>query len=110
MANNIHVTVHVSQNALIELLATDNVRDRMDDVADAALAIQKSLVPVDTGNLSRHLEKRKSGVNNLNRQVGAFDVDYAAAVETGHQTRSGSWVAAQPYIRPSMNAVRKGLG
>ncbi len=104
----IRVSVTVNQSAVAGVLSGDDVQKRMDNAADAALRMQKSLVPVDTGNLSRHLEIRKTP-DGLGRQVGAFDVDYAAAVEEGHRTKAGTWVPAQPYIRPSIDAVRRSL-
>jgi hypothetical protein len=105
----VRVIVTVNQSAVAGILSGEDVQNRMDNAAEAALRMQKSLVPVDTGNLSRHLEIRKTP-DGLGRQVGAFDVEYAAAVEEGHQTRSGTWVPAQPFVRPSIDAVRRSLG
>lgn len=104
----IRVEVKINQAALAGILAGDDVQRRMDNAAEAALRMQLALVPVDTGNLSRHLEIRKTP-DGVGRQIGAFNVDYAAAVEEGHHTRSGSWVNAQPYVRPSIDAVRRSL-
>lgn len=104
----IRVHVIINRSAVAGVLAGADVQLRMDKAADAALRMQLTLVPVDTGNLSRHLEIRKTP-DGLGRQVGAFDVDYAAAVEEGHHTKSGSWVPAQPYVRPSIDAVRRSL-
>jgi hypothetical protein len=105
----VRVVIRINQSAVAGILTTDAVQNRMDNAADTALRMQKSLVPVDTGNLSRHLGIKKTA-DGLGRLVGAFDVDYAAAVETGHQTKAGTWVPAQPYIRPSIDAVRRSLG
>lgn len=56
------------------------------------------LVPVDTGALQKSLyvEQDAQGVVT----VGAAE-DYAPDVELGHHTRSGSWVAPQPYLTPA---------
>lgn len=62
-------------------------------------------MPVDTGKLSRSLDIRKTP-DGVGRQIGSFDVDYARAVEEGHETKSGRFVAPQPYIAPSMDAGR----
>ena len=106
--NPIRVDVVINQTAVAGVLFGLDVQNRMDNAAQAALRMQVALVPVDTGNLSRHLEIRKTP-DGLGRQVGAFDVDYAAAVEEGHRTKAGTWVPAQPYVRPSLDAVRRSL-
>lgn len=86
------------------MLSTRDPQNRIDDVAEAVLAMQRALCPVDTTKLVNSLEIRKHG---LGRRIGSFTVNYAVYVETGHQTRAGTWVPAQPYIRPSMDAARK---
>lgn len=103
-----HVEVRINQTAVIGLLSSDNVQNRMDDAADAALKMQKALVPVDTGKLKLHLRKQHTE-DGLGRRVGVWDVEYAMYVEEGHRTRAGTWVPAQPYIRPSIDAVRRSL-
>lgn len=105
----IRVDVQINRAAVVGTLSGNDVQNRMDNAAEAALRMQVALAPVDTGYLSRHLEIRKTG-DGLGRQVGAFDVDYAAAVEEGHHTKAGTWVPAQPYVRPSIDAVRRSLG
>lgn len=105
---SIRVTVVINQAAVAGVLSGEDVQNRMDNAAQAALRMQVALVPVDTGNLSRHLEIRKTP-DGIGRQVGAFNVDYAAAVEEGHHTKAGTWVPAQPYVRPSLDAVRRSL-
>lgn len=104
----VQVTVRMNDQAVIGLMLGDTAQNKLDNAAEAALRMQKALVPVDTGKLSKHLEIRKTA-NGKGREVGAFGVDYALPVETGHRTRSGSWVPAQPFIRPSIDAVRKSL-
>jgi phage gpG-like protein len=53
--------------------------------------------PVDTGYL------RNSVYSETNRTTGDIEIGatatYAAAIEYGHVTRSGSFVPAQPFIR-----------
>lgn len=104
----VRVSVTINQSTVAGVLRSPEVQSRMDDAAKAALRMQLSLVPRDTGNLSRHLEIRHTD-DGLGRQVGAFDVDYAAPVEEGHRTKGGTWVPAQLYIRPSIDAVRRSL-
>jgi hypothetical protein len=59
----------------------------------------KDYCPVDTGALrsSIHAEFPK----NVLAEVIA-DTNYAMYVEMGHHTRSGSFVAAQPYLQPAV--------
>lgn len=71
--------------------------------ARRVLVAQRRYVPIDTGKLSKSLAIRKFG---RGRRIGSFGVYYAYFVEAGHHTRSGSWVPAQPYIRPSIDAAR----
>lgn len=100
------VRVKLDHNAVYGIVSSNDSQEKLERAADAALQMQRSLVPVDTGNLRNHLGKRRTP-NGLGWQVGAFDVDYAAAVEAGHETEKGTWVPAQPYIRPSIDAVRR---
>lgn len=86
------------------MLSSVDAQDRIDDVAEAVLTMQRALCPVDTSKLVNSLEIRKQGIG---RRIGSFTVKYARYVELGHQTRGGTWVPAQPYIRPSMDAARK---
>ncbi len=103
---NVRVTFTMNTRAAAGVLRGAQVQSRMDNAAEAALTMQKALVPVDTGKLERSLAIRKTP-DGLGRQVGSFGVNYAAAVENGHQTKSGKWVPAQPFVRPSIDAVRR---
>ena len=106
---NVEITVRVNATEIHAVVRSADVQDGMDELARAALTMQQALVPVDTGNLSRHLGIRKTA-DGIGREIGALgDIKYAAYVEGGHQTRSGSWVPPQPFIRPSMDAVRRRL-
>jgi hypothetical protein len=95
-------------SAMAEITNDPQVQANVDDIAESVLDMQQSLVPVDTGHLKSRLRIRKTS-GGRGREVGAFDVDYAAAVEEGHETKSGTWVPAQPYIRPSVDAVARRL-
>ena len=80
-----------------------------------ALTYQQATVPVLTGALKAHLEidsptedTRRIGV--LRAKPPLKDAtQYVLPVEEGHHTKSGSWVPAQPFIRPSIDAAKKGL-
>lgn len=99
------VQVKLNPDAFAELRASPQCQKALDEIAKAVLARQKTLVPVDTGHLSRSLKIRNTA-DSLGREVGSFDVDYALPVETGHQTESGTFVPAQPFIRPSVDAAK----
>lgn len=87
----------------------------LDRLADEALEYMDQTVPVDTGDLRSVLAKRNDPAGP-GVQVGVFagnrgaasgeEVDYAADVELGHQTAAGTWVPAQPFIAPAVNALR----
>lgn len=109
----VDVRVQISDAAINGLITSEPVQAGMDDLADAALRMQKALCPVDTGNLERHLQVKV--LDGVGRAIGVFEriplrpADYARYVEEGHRTRGGTWVPAQPFIRPSMDAVRARL-
>lgn len=103
---NVNVSqVHVDRRALESLLDSPEVQAEIDRRADNVERHQLDHVPVKTGRLKRSIQKRKTP-DGRGRQVGSFGVDYAVPVENGHQTSSGSFVQAQPYIKPSIDAAR----
>lgn len=106
MSSQVNVSVKVNESEVYAVLQSDGVQTGMDELADAALEMQRVLCPVDTTKLVTSLEVRKNGNG---RDIGSFTVDYAAAVENGHETEAGTWVPAQPFIRPSLDAVRARL-
>lgn len=71
---------------------------------------QKARCPVDTGRMrasvQQHLEHEAEG---LAMYIGP-NVDYALAVELGHQTPGGGFVPPQAFIRPSLDDVHRHLG
>jgi|SRR5688572_26639697 len=96
--------VVVDMNAINSIPASEPVQDDIDRRADNVLDSQRRKVPVDTGNLKSKLEKRKN-TTGLGRLIGAFAVDYAAAVELGYQ-RGNRVVPGQPYLRPSVDSAK----
>lgn len=104
----VNVTVKLNQGEIFGSARSKGVQDGMDTLADAALAMQTILCPVDTGRMLRSLGKRKTP-DGVGREVGSFGLKYPRFVEEGHQTRAGTWVPAQPFIRPSLDAVRARL-
>lgn len=77
---------------------------------EAALDYQKATCPVDTGRMVGALGIEEiDGGKTLHIGVVKYKVDYALYVEEGHKTRGGTWVPPQPFIRPSLDAAKKGL-
>lgn len=65
----------------------------IDTQADA-----KKACPVKTGRLRASIQYKRIGLCEY--EVGT-NVNYALPVETGHVTKSGSFVAARPYLFPA---------
>lgn len=111
-----NVRIKVDDAAIGQLTGLPDAQRLLDRCANAALSFQKATCPVDTGSLVRHLEidmpspdVRRIGV--LRPHPPLTDATkYVRYVEEGHESRAGNWVPAQPFIRPSTNAARKGLG
>jgi hypothetical protein len=99
-----NVTVRLRAGYEDEWLGTQDVQNDIDERMERVLKSQQRDVPVRTGNLQRSLEIQK--LPDGKRRVGSFDVDYAAAVENGHETASGYFVQPQPFIRPSIEAAK----
>lgn len=106
MPSQINVSVSINQGEVFAVLKSEGVQDGMDELAEAALDMQKILCPVDTGKMLNSLEIR---VNGNGRDIGSFGLDYPEFVENGHHTKAGTWVPPQPFIRPSLDAVRARL-
>ncbi len=104
------VTVTVDSAAIGTLTATPEAQGLLDRCAERALEFQQATVPIDTGALKKCLGIAVTD-NGNSRKIGAIidPVEYAIYVEEGHRTASGTWVRAQPYIRPSIDAAKKGL-
>ena len=59
---------------------------------------------VDTGVLRNSIAHAQ---RDEDTEVVGTNVYYAPYVELGHHTRSGSWVAPKPYLRPAVEDHRK---
>lgn len=106
MATQVIVTVRLDEGEIYGAVQDSQVQAGMDELADAALDLQRVLCPVDTGRMLRSLAIKKRGNG---RDVGSFGLKYPRYVEEGHHTRGGTWVPPQPFIRPSLDAVRRRL-
>ncbi len=94
--------VDIDAGTLNAALDGDQAQRKMDEVADAAENMMVSICPVDTGALVKSIETRKFG---RGRHVGSW-LHYAPHVEFGHETEAGTWVPAQPFVRPAIDAAR----
>ncbi len=103
------VKVTVDQAALGTLRDTPEAKALLRRCAERALDFQEATVPVDTGELKSALGIRENSDGSLDIGTVKKKVDYALPVEEGHRTRGGTWVPAQPFIRPSIDAAKKGL-
>lgn len=109
------VRVKMNRAAFGELTVMPESQRMLDRCAENALDFQKSTCPVDTGALVNHLEI--DAPTPSTRRIGVLRphpplkdaTQYVVPVEEGHHTESGSWVPAQPFIRPSINAAKRGL-
>lgn len=109
MANKPIAKVTVDQAALGTLTGTPESKKLLRRCAERALDFQESAVPVDTGDLKSALGIRENSDGSLDIGTVKKRVDYDLAVEEGHRTKAGTWVPAQPFIRPSIDAAKKGL-
>ena len=115
MPKEYDVELKIDETKLKELVGTPEAQRVLDRCASKALEYQQATVPVLTGALKAHLEidapapeTRRVGV--LRARPPLKDATkYVIPVEEGHHTASGSWVPAQPFIRPSIDAAKKGL-
>ncbi len=108
MTTRVVVTVILDEGEIYGSVRSSEVQGGVDELADAALDMQRVLCPVDTGRMLRSLGIRKTP-DGVGREIGSFGLDYPRFVEEGHRTEAGTWVPAQPFIRPSLDAVRARL-
>lgn len=85
--------------------AADNLHERASHaVRKAALATMadaQTLAPVDTGNLKGSITTDVAPGDLVG--VVEATADYAAYVEFGHRTHSGTQVPPQPFMRPAQD-------
>lgn len=74
-------------------------------VGKAAVQEMQGLAPVDTGALRDSIKFTGAGQATAKIEVGA---EYAAAVDKGHRTRSGSFVEAQPFFSSVIGRIAGG--
>lgn len=86
----------------LDALVSETVPELVDRAMEAGVSSAKRLVPVDTGTLQGSIAVTEAAHDDGSGVVGRYgtSVDYAEHVEFGT-----SKMAAQPYLRPSMDAV-----
>jgi len=68
--------------------------------------LAKRACPVDTGRLRSSIKYTKQTDSSCTCDT---PVKYAPDVEWGHATRSGSFVAPRPFLRPAFEQAKKEL-
>ena len=90
-------------------LTEEQIRAQVDQaIQNAGIETEagaKQAAPVDTGRLRSSIQYTP---DTLACTVGT-DVEYAAPVEQGHVTHSGSHVAAQPFLYPAFEVASQHL-
>lgn len=75
------------------------IRERAEEIRHEDSALLRDLIseesPVDTGRLEASWVVHHEGDNT---DLVESDVPYAAAVDQGHHTADGGWVAGQHYV------------
>lgn len=86
----------------------DNITKQASDIIQFAglncEGLAKQACPVDTGRLRSSIKYTKISESSC---VCKTPVKYALPVEMGHVTRSGSFVAPRPYLRPAFEQAKK---
>jgi HK97 gp10 family phage protein len=99
-----HVRIYTGR---VDALIGETVPELVDRCLDAGVEAAKRLVPVDTGTLQGSIGITEPAHMAGGGVVGAYgtSVEYALHVEFGT-----SKMSAQPYLRPSVDAVGVAAG
>jgi hypothetical protein len=87
--------------ALLDGTIVARAHDVLEEGATVGLQVAEDLCPVLTGFLRSRLDVE---VEETSMKI-TNDTSYAAPVELGHVTRSGSFVPAQPFMVPGWIAA-----
>jgi len=94
----------IDQRAIEKLIGGSDVTEALQVIGGIGEAGAKRFAPVDTGNLRRSIT-HELGQRGLDRYVRiGTNVNYAAFQELG--TR---YHAAQPYLRPAIEEIRRAI-
>ena len=87
-----------------------NLENKVDQAVQGAgidtEGLSKQACPVDTGRLRSSIKYTKQGQAECTVATNVF---YSKYVELGHATRSGSHVAAQPFMFPAFVTAKQNL-
>lgn len=98
--------LRIFEGVLDNLLA-EGAKGLVDDALDEGVAAAQRLVPVDTGELRDGIHVVEGAHEDGGGVVGTYgvtDVEHALPVEFGTER-----AAAQPYLRPSIDAAKQAL-
>lgn len=98
--------VRIFEDRLLDLAADEVEEVVLDAMLDGVDGAQR-LVPIDTGELHdgiRIVDEPHRDGSGVVGTYGVTDVDHAEPVEFGTER-----MAAQPYLRPSIDAMKQGL-
>lgn len=87
----------------LDRVAAEGLDEVINEAMEAGVESAQRLVPIDTGELHDGIEIVEFASNGRG-SYGVTDVDYADDVEFGTQN-----APAQPYLRPSVDAMRQAL-
>jgi hypothetical protein len=99
----------IANAALLKARILAEAQAKLEEAGEVAYEVANELVPVDTGYLKSTIYK-EARLDYVT--VGAY-APYSIFVEEGHHSRSGSWVPAQPFLVPGLQAgidsIKSGL-
>lgn len=87
-----------------------NVIPYLDEYGERGVAALASATPVDTGKTAASwyytvtYEKDQIVLSFNNSNINNY-VNIAVIIQTGHATRSGSWIEGRDYINPAIRPV-----
>jgi hypothetical protein len=89
-------------SSAMERVASDALSEKIDLALNAGVESAQRLVPIDTGELHDGIHIIEQ--TDTNGSYGVTDVEHAEPVEFGT-----SKMQAQPYLRPSIDAMEAAL-
>lgn len=105
MPSSVRVTVNVNNAVVGTIVMSEGVQKDTDRRSNNVLAMQRSLVAVDTGDLKNSLQIQRTDKGG--RRIGSFGIAYAADQEFGWQAPSGRFIPGQSYLRPSIDVAKQ---
>jgi HK97 gp10 family phage protein len=103
----VQVTLDLAGFAAYPMAMQEALTRVVQEAAETIAADAKERAPVDTGFLRDSITSELE--SPLVAEVRA-EADYALYVEEGHHTSAGSFVPAQPFLTPAVEAERTRFG